>query len=99
MYDVVIIGGGPAGLTAARYARRARLKTLLVESFTTAGQAVVTADIENYPGFPGVMSGFDLIEKFKKQARNFGTEFKVGDLKGITGHCEGVPKGRPKQSL
>lgn len=83
IHDVIIIGGGPAGLTAAIYARRARLKTLLVESFTTAGQAVVTADIENYPGFPGVMSGFDLIEKFKKQARNFGTEFKVGDVKGI----------------
>ena len=98
MYDVAIIGGGPAGLTAAIYARRARLKTLLVESSTTVGQAVVTADIENYPGFPGVVSGFDLIEKFKKQARNFGTEFKVGDVKGIARHCEGVPKGRPKQS-
>lgn len=83
-YDVVIIGGGPAGLTAAIYASRARLATLLVESYSIPGQAVITSDIENYPGFPEVLSGFDLIEKFKKQAQNFGTEFKIGDVKGIT---------------
>ncbi len=83
IYDVVIIGGGPAGLTAAIYSGRARLKTLLIESFTVPGQAVVTSDIENYPGFPGTVSGFDLIEKFKKQAKEFGAEFKTGDVNGI----------------
>ena len=83
MYDVVIMGGGPAGLTAAIYASRARLKTVLIESFTVPGQAVITADIENYPGFPGTLGGFELIEKFKKQARDFGTEIKTGDVKGI----------------
>ncbi|MFC1576061.1 thioredoxin-disulfide reductase [Candidatus Omnitrophota bacterium] len=84
MHDVIIIGGGPAGLTAAIYASRARLKTLLVESFTVAGQAVITSDIENYPGFPDVLGGFDLIDKFKKQATKFGAEFKVADVKSIS---------------
>ncbi len=83
MYDVVIIGGGPAGLTAAMYASRARLKTLLVESVTVAGQAVTTGEIENYPGFPKALNGFELIDKFKKQAGKFGTEFKSEDVKSI----------------
>jgi len=82
-YDVVIIGGGPAGLTSAIYAGRDRLKTILIESFTVPGQAVVTSDIENYPGLPGAVSGFDLIEKFKKQAKEFGAEFKTDDVKSI----------------
>jgi len=84
IYDVVIIGAGPAGLTAAIYASRARLKTLLIESFTTPGQAITTAHIENYPGFPGALNGFELIDKFRKQAINFGTEFRAGDVKGIS---------------
>ena len=83
MYDTVIIGGGPAGLTAAIYASRARLKTLLIESFTVPGQAVITSDIENYPGFPEALSGFNLIERFKKQAKTFGTGFKTGNVKRI----------------
>ncbi|OGW74760.1 MAG: thioredoxin-disulfide reductase [Omnitrophica bacterium RBG_13_46_9] len=84
-YDVVIIGGGPAGLTAAIYASRARMKTLLIESIATPGQAVTTSDIENYPGFTEGLNGFELIERFKKQAENFGTEFKTGDVKGVEG--------------
>jgi len=84
MHDIIIIGGGPAGLTSAIYASRARLKTLLIESFTVPGQAVITSDIENYPGFPDVMNGFDLIDRFKKQAGKFGTEFKTGDVQGIS---------------
>jgi len=83
MYDVLIIGGGPAGLTAAIYASRARLKTLLVESFVTPGQAVLTSDIENYPGFPQAVTGFELIDRFKKQAASFGSEFKTGDVKSV----------------
>jgi len=83
MYDVLIIGAGPAGLTAAIYASRARLKTLLIESFTTPGQAVITADVENYPGFPEGINGFVLIEKLKKQAIKFGAEFKTGSVKGL----------------
>ncbi len=82
-YDVVIIGGGPAGLTAGIYTSRARLKTLLVESYSVACQAVTTDHIENYPGFPDGINGFELIEKFKKQAEKFGAEFIVSEVKGI----------------
>ncbi len=88
-YDVVIIGGGPAGLTAALYASRAKLKTLLVESYTVPGQAIITDSIENYPGFVDGVNGFELIEKFKKQAQKFGTELKTGNVKKI----EKDPKG------
>ena len=82
-YDVIIIGGGPAGLTAGIYASRARLKTLLIESFSVPCQAVTTDHIENYPGFPEGINGFELIEKFKKQAEKFGTEFIVSEVKSI----------------
>ena len=82
-YDVVIIGGGPAGLTAAIYAARARLKTLVIESVSVPGQAVLTADIENYPGFPEALNGFDLIDRFKRQAEKFDMEFKTDDVKRL----------------
>ncbi len=88
-YDVVIIGGGPAGLTAGLYASRARLKTLLVESLSVPGQAVITDSIENYPGFPEGINGFELIERFKKQIENLGAEFKTGDVKDITSYENG----------
>jgi len=83
-YDVIIVGGGPAGLTAALYASRARLKTLLIETYSVPSQAVITDHIENYPGFPEGISGFELIGKFKKQVEKFGAEFIVGNLKKIT---------------
>jgi thioredoxin reductase (NADPH) len=83
MYDVIIIGGGPAGLTAGIYAARARLKTLLIEAFSVPGQAVVTDKIENYPGFPDGIGGFELIEKLKNQAKKFGLEFAAGEVKKI----------------
>lgn len=83
IYDIIIIGGGPGGLTAGLYAGRARMKTLLIESFTVPSQAVVTAEIENYPGFPEGIGGFGLIDKFKKQAENFGLEFSVGNVRSI----------------
>ena len=82
-HDVIIIGGGPAGLTAGIYASRARIKTLLIESYSVACQAVTTDHIENYPGFPDGVNGFELIEKFKKQAEKFGAEFIIGEVKGI----------------
>ena len=67
-YDLVIIGAGPAGLTAGLYAARARMKVLLLEKAVPGGQIIITDWIENYPGFPEGISGFDLAEKMKKHA-------------------------------
>lgn len=72
-YDVVIIGGGPAGLTAGIYCARARLKTILLEGAGLGGQVALTDQIENYPGFIG-NSGAELIKNMEKQARGFGLE-------------------------
>ncbi|MDO9465573.1 MAG: thioredoxin-disulfide reductase [bacterium] len=83
IYDVIIIGAGPSGLTAAIYTSRARLKTLLLEGLSVSSQALVTDKIENYPGFPEGINGFDLIDKFKKQAKLFGAEFAAEDVNNI----------------
>lgn len=91
MYDVIIIGGGPAGLTAAIYSGRARLKTLLIESIAITGQAVTASEIENYPGFPKGLNGFEMIEAFRKQAEKFGAEFKREGVKGIK-ECKSAGK-------
>jgi len=83
IYDVIIIGAGPSGLTAAIYTSRARLKTLLLEGLSVSSQALVTDKIENYPGFSEGIGGFDLIDKFKKQAKLFGAEFVTEDVSSI----------------
>jgi len=74
MYDVIIIGGGPAGLTAGLYTSRARLKTLLIEKAFTGGQVMTTEWIENYPGFEDGISGAELSQKMERQATKFGLE-------------------------
>lgn len=76
-YDVIILGGGPAGLSCGIYTARAKLKTLIVEYSLLPPQMVLTDIIENYPGFPEGINGFDLLEKFKRQAANFGCEFSL----------------------
>jgi len=91
-YDVIIVGAGPAGLTAGLYASRARLKTLLIESVSVPGQAVVTDSIENYPGFVDAVNGFELVGKFKKQVEALGAKFIVGDVRKIQEHKEGGHK-------
>ncbi len=73
-YDVIIIGGGPAGLTAGIYTSREMLTTLLLEKGLTGGLPVTTEWIENYPGFPDGIKGIELMEKFKMQAEHFGTD-------------------------
>ena len=83
-YDVVIIGGGPAGLTAGMYAARADLRTLAIEGGSTVSQITVTDLIENYPGIPGGVNGFELVERFKAQAVGFGLETASGDVTAVT---------------
>jgi len=82
-YDVIIIGGGPAGYSAGIYTTRAMLKTLLIESNTVLSQLMLTDDIENYPGSPEKIKGFELIDNFKKQAGYFGLEIHEGFVEKI----------------
>lgn len=79
-YDLIIIGGGPAGLTAGIYAGRARLKTLLLEKLIHGGQMMTTDLVENYPGFPEGISGFDLSDRMRQQAERFGVEIQSGEV-------------------
>jgi thioredoxin reductase (NADPH) len=89
-YDLIIIGGGPAGLTAGIYAARAKLKTVLLERLNPGGLVASTDWVENYPGFPEGIVGAELVKKMEEQAAKFGTEivsFKEvnsADLKGKT---------------
>ncbi len=79
-YDLVIIGGGPAGLTAGIYASRARMNVLLLEKAAPGGQVLVSDWIENYPGFPEGISGYDLVNKMTEQAKRFGLTFETSEV-------------------
>ncbi|MCD6307811.1 MAG: thioredoxin-disulfide reductase [Candidatus Latescibacteria bacterium] len=86
IHDIIIIGGGAAGLTAGLYACRANMDTLLVEKLIPGGQAAMTAFVENYPGFTDGVSGYDLMDAMRKQAEKFGLDIKNYDIKHINKH-------------
>jgi thioredoxin reductase (NADPH) len=82
-YQLIIVGGGPTGLTAGLYAARARLKAVLLEKGVPGGQVMNTDWIDNYPGFPEGLSGFELVEKMAAQAARFDLETKYGEVTGL----------------
>ena len=82
-YQLIIVGGGPAGLTAGLYAARGRLKTLLVEKGATGGQVLVTDWVDNYPGFVEGVSGFDLMDRMTAHADRFGLEKRFALIKSL----------------
>jgi len=89
-YDTIIIGAGPAGLSAAIYAARSGMKTAVFEKAIVGGQITVTQDVENYPGFEEPLSGFDLTDQMRKQAVRFEAEFideEVTEV-GLEGKCK-----------
>ncbi len=84
LYDVIIIGGGPAGLSAAQYAARAKLKTIVIDKSSTAGAIAYASLIENYPGLEKPISGIELLNIFRKQALDFGAEYLESQVIGVS---------------
>src|SRR5438045_5977045 len=78
--ELIIIGGGPAGYTAALYAARANLSPLVIEGFAWGGQLMITSDVENYPGYADGMLGPQMMQDFRRQAERFGAEFLTDDV-------------------
>lgn len=89
-YDMVIIGGGPGGYTAALYAARAGLKTIVLEKLSAGGQMALTSQIDNYPGFPNGVDGFDLADNMQQQAERYGAETELAEVMVL--HLEGQIK-------
>jgi len=81
--DLIIIGGGPAGLSAAQYGARGNLSVIVIEEMATGGQALLIDDLENYPGFPEPIKGFDISQKMEQQAANFGAEITYASVSSV----------------
>jgi thioredoxin reductase (NADPH) len=81
--DLIIVGGGPAGYTAALYAARANLNPLVIEGITFGGQLMITSDVENYPGYPEGVLGPEMMKDFRTQAERFGAEFLTEDVTSV----------------
>ncbi len=91
MYDVIIIGAGPGGLTAGIYTARFRMKTLILEKIAVGGQITMSATIENYPGFPGGVSTTELVQKMEEQAKEAGAQIETAEVTGIEPDSSGKP--------
>lgn len=90
--DMIIIGAGPAGLSAAQYAARAGLSVIVFEEMAPGGQTLIVDELENYPGFDDPISGFELAEKFTNQAVKFGADIRYGTIEAIERTHEGMFK-------
>ncbi|MDQ1709939.1 MAG: thioredoxin reductase [Frankiaceae bacterium] len=100
IHEVMIIGSGPAGLTAALYSARAQLKPFVIEGAAAGGQLMLTTDVENFPGFPGGIMGPELMDNMRKQAERFGAEFLTDDVTEVdlTGEIKTVKVGADSYS-